>query len=101
MMSILIVNQSVVDMLASFFTLITSVVEKRRTGLSRDSIHHQFMCRFWNTNRPLWCMLITSTYAILLTTLSRYVAVIYPMMYKTVRIPYCIREVKYLLKRYG
>jgi len=84
-MSILVVNQSVIDMFASFFTFFL-LMDRKMTGLSRDSVYDQFMCRFVLTLKPLWCMLITSTYGILITTLSRYIAVIYPIRYKMVRI---------------
>jgi len=83
-MSILIVNQSVIDFLASFFSFFLAI-DRKMTGLSHDSIYDQFLCRFWLTKRPLWCMLVTSTYGIVIMTLSRYVAVIYPMQYKIVR----------------
>ena len=36
--NILIVNQSVIDMSASFFTLLTTVVEVDGTRMSRDSV---------------------------------------------------------------
>ena len=85
MMSILIVNQSVIDLLASFFTLPLNNNLRSVTGLSHDSAFDQFVCRFWMTNRPLWCMLVTSTYGIVIMTLSRYIAVIYPIRYKIVR----------------
>ena len=81
-MNILIVNQSVIDMCASFFTLLTAVVEVDGTPMSRDSIYDQFICRFWLTRAPLWSFLVTSTYGILLTALDRYVAVIFPTWYK-------------------
>jgi len=80
-MNILIVNQSVIDMSASFFTLLTAVVEVDGTRMSRDSSYDQFVCRIWLTRTPLWCFLFTSTYNILLTTLERYVAVIYHVWY--------------------
>jgi len=89
-MNILIVNQSVTDMCASFFMMVTKVVKMDMTGLSHDSIFDQFVCRIWLTKRPLWCLLIASTYGILVTALSRYIAVIYPMKYKIVRIHYCV-----------
>ena len=85
-MNILVVNQSVTDMCASFFVLLTSVVSMDKTGLSSGSIRDQFVCRFWLTKEPLWCMMVTSTYGILITALSRYLAVIYPIKYKNVRI---------------
>ena len=83
-MSILIVNQSVIDMCAAFFSLPLKN-ELAMTGLSRDSAYDQFVCRFWLTRRPFWCMLVTSTYGTVIMTLSRYIAVIYPIRYKIVR----------------
>jgi len=80
-MNILIVNQSVVDLCASFFTLLTAVVEVDGTRMSRDSVYDQFVCRIWLTRIPLWALLVTSTYGILMTALERYVAVIYPIWY--------------------
>jgi len=84
-MSILIVNQSVIDMCAAFFSLPLNNDIGIVTGLSRDSAYDQFVCRFWLTRRPFWCMLVTSTYGTVIMTLSRYIAVIYPIRYKIVR----------------
>jgi len=79
-----------VDMGASFFTLLTAVVEVDGTRMSRDKFYDLFICRLWLTKLPLWWFLCTSTYNIVLTTLERYAAVIYPMWYKTnVRVQYC------------
>jgi len=86
-MNILIVNQSAVDLCASFFTLMTAAVEVDGTRMSRDSVYDQFVCRFWLTRTALWSFLITSTYGIVLTALDRYIAVVYPTWYK-VRIDY-------------
>jgi len=83
-MNILIVNQSVIDLLASFFSFFLAM-DRNMSGLSHDSSYDQFVCRFWLTKRPLWCMLVTSTYGIVLMTLSRYIAVIHPIQYKIVR----------------
>jgi len=79
-MNILVVNQSVIDMIASFF-IFMSLVERTMTGMSHNSIYDQFVCRFWVTRKPLWTMLVTSTYGIVIMTLSRYIAVIYPIQY--------------------
>ena len=84
-MSILIVNQSVIDTLASLFSFLL-IVEMKMTGMSSDSIWDQFLCRFWIRRKPLWCMLVTSTYGTVLMALSRYIAVIYPIYYKKVRL---------------
>jgi len=80
-MNILIMNQSVIDMCASFLTLLTAVVEVGGTHMSRDSVYDQLVCRFWLTRSPLWNVLFTSSYGILLMTLDRYAAVIHPVWY--------------------
>ena len=81
-MNILIVNQSIIDLFASFFTLLTAVVQVDGTRMSHDSIYDQFVCRIWLTRKSLRCFLATSTYGILLTAVDRYVAVIHPTWYK-------------------
>ena len=80
-MNILIVNQSVIDLCASFFTLFTAVVEVDGTRMSRDSTYDQFVCRIWLTRLPMWTFLATSTYGIFLTALERYAAVVYYTWY--------------------
>jgi len=82
-MSILIVNQSFIDLFASVFTVLSAVVEVDGTRMSRDSVYDQFVCRVWMSRRPLWSMMTTSTYGILLTALDRYIAVVYPIWYNT------------------
>ena len=51
------------------------------TRMSRGSIYDRFVCRIWVTRAPVWVFLITSTYAMLITALERYIAVIYPVFY--------------------
>ena len=80
-MNILIVNQSIIDLCASFFTLLTAVVVVDGTRMSRDSSYDQFVCRVWLTRTPLWIALFASTYGILLMSLERYVAVIHHVWY--------------------
>jgi len=69
-------------MCASFFTLLSAIVEVDGTNMSPDSVYDQLVCRMWFTRRPLWCLLVTSTYGILLTALERYVAVVHHIWYK-------------------
>ena len=88
-MNILIVNQSVIDMCASVFTLLTAVVEVDGTRMSRDSIYDQFVCRVWLTRTPLSIFIGISTYGILLTALERYAAVIYHVWYHNNVRMYC------------
>ena len=78
-MNILIMNQSVTDLCASFFTLLTATVQVDGTHMSPDNAYDQFVCRIWLTRQPLLSCLCTSTYGILLMALDRYVAVVYPV----------------------
>jgi len=80
-MNILIVNQSVIDMLGSFITLLLGAVDVDGTRMSRDSNYDQFVCHMWLTRSPLWGILSTSTYNVFLTAIERYIAVIYPVWY--------------------
>ena len=78
-MNILIVNQSVVDMCASFFTLLTAVVEVDGTHMSSDNIYDQFLCHIWLARHPLFDFLSISTYGILLMAMERYISVVHPI----------------------
>jgi len=82
--NILIINQSVIDLCASILAILTAVVEVDGTRMSPGSTWDQFVCRIWLTRMPLWASLGVSTYGIILTTLDRYIAVVYPTRY-TVR----------------
>jgi len=77
----MIVNQSVIDMCASFIMLLTSVIQVDGTRMLRDNINDQFVCRVWLTRVPLWALMSTSTYGILFTAIERYIAVIHPIWY--------------------
>jgi len=78
-MNVLVVNQSVIDTMASFFTMLSAVVEVDGTRMSNRSTFDQFVCRLWLTRLPFWVFLLTSTYNMLLMALERYAAVIYPI----------------------
>jgi len=79
--NVLIVNQSIVDTCASLITLLIAVVEVDGTRMSRSSVYDQFVCRVWISRLPLWALLNTSTFGILITAFERYFAVIYPIWY--------------------
>jgi len=76
------VNQSVIDLCASLFAILTAVVEVDGTQMSHTSSWDQLVCQIWLTRLPLWTFLSTSTYGIILTALERYAAVVYPVWYK-------------------
>ena len=59
--NILIVNQSIIDMCASFLAILTAVVEVDGTRVSSGSTWDQFICRIWLTRMPLWASVAVST----------------------------------------
>jgi hypothetical protein len=69
--SLLIVNQNVIDLLASLLMIVTALVQVDGVGMNGDSIADQIVCRFWLTRFPLWWMLISSTYSIVLLSMER------------------------------
>ena len=79
--NILIVHQSVLDICASFLTLVNAVVKVDGTRMSSDNNYDQFVYRVWLTRALLWASLLMSTYGILTTAVERYIAVIYPIWY--------------------
>ena len=82
--NILIINQSVIDLCASFFAIVAAVIYLDGSRMSHSSAWDHFVCRMWLTLLPLWTFLNMSTYGIILTTLERYAAVIYPVWYKVI-----------------
>jgi len=57
--NILIVNQSIIDMYASFLAILTAVMDGTR--MSSGSTWDQFVCRIWLTGMPLWASVAVST----------------------------------------
>jgi len=82
-MNILMVYQSIIDMCASFFTLLTAVVEVDGTRMSPTSPYDQFVCHFWFVRQQIWYFVGPSTYGILMTAFDRYIAVVYPVWYNS------------------
>lgn len=80
--TLLIVNQNVIDMLASLLMIATASIQVCGTGMDRNSSLDMFICRFWMTRFPLWSMLISSNYSILVLSVERYIAIVHPVFYK-------------------
>ena len=75
--NIVIVNQSVIDGLASLFLIVFSV------PYTYSGVPSLMLCKFWLNRMPMWCLLITSTFNILCLTLDRYLAILHPIWYKS------------------
>ena len=73
--NIIIVNQSLIDGLASFFLIGIAV--------PYVGIPDQMTCKLWLNRFPLWCLLVSSTYNILCLALDRYLAIKHPLWHKS------------------
>ena len=72
--NLVIVNQSLIDGLASLFLVAIMVPYLGTPNL--------IACKFWLNRMPLWCLLLTSTYNILCLALERHLAILYPLWHK-------------------
>ena len=77
-------NQSAIDVLASFVLLMVEITDplSGRVNRNADSWRDQLYCRLWVTMYPLWALLMSSTYNIVMVTLERYFAIVHPVMHK-------------------
>jgi hypothetical protein len=80
--NLLIVTQNAIDLSSSLFMVLTATIQVSGTGMNHNSAYDQFVCRVWLTRLPLWSMLISSTYSILVLSLERYLAIVHPVVYK-------------------
>lgn len=81
---LLMMNQSLVDLVASFI-LTTYYISRRVSGylVVFPGAIGVLYCRYWLSAGPLWAALMTSTYNLLSITLERYLMVLHPIYYKT------------------
>ena len=72
--NLIITNQSVIDGTACVF-LIAIAADK-------SAVRNEIMCDLWFTKMPLWSLLVTSTYNLILLTLDRYLAIAWPLRHR-------------------
>ena len=79
--NILILNQSCIDFASSCCIMITTTSRTQVEGLS--GIMGEIYCRFWLSDLPLWSFMISSSYTLILLTVERYIAIVYPIFHHT------------------
>ena len=80
--NILILNQSVVDLLASVLILATTVTNKSVDDLS--GISGEIYCRLWLSDLFLWCFLVASSYTLMALTFERYMSIVHPVLHHNI-----------------
>ena len=82
MTNIFIINQSIIDAMASFFIIMLGVVEVDGQDMTSGNIRDEFVCNFWLTRVSLWSMLLSSTYNLVCLTFERYLEIVHPVYHK-------------------
>ena len=75
----LIFNQAVIDFMSCLFIFLHSNIPNVQT-VSAGVGGHLF-CQLWNTPIALFALLVASTFNLVVITLERYVAIIFPFIY--------------------
>nr|AQT03384.1 G protein coupled receptor [Perinereis aibuhitensis] len=79
--NLFILNQSVVDLVASVFLLCNS--PSVPTLGSASNISLEFYCRIWDSNYLFWAAVTWSTYNLVAITIERYLEVVHPLRYRS------------------
>ncbi len=79
--NILIVNQSVIDFVTSFFVMVNSPTVDFTTSMT--GLAGEIYCRFWLTNHFVWSLFYSSSFSLILITIERYMEVVHPIRHKT------------------
>jgi len=78
-MILFIVNQSVIDALASGFLILVTVYPNDYVKRTYGNAADEALCRIWFTALPMWSLLVSSIYGIIALTFERFIAVVYPL----------------------
>ena len=82
--NIIIANQSAMDAVFAVVLVVGAVYPPDPNKiLETGNVADEILCRVWFLKTPLWGMLISTTYGIVLLTFDRYLAVVHPIYYKT------------------
>lgn len=81
--NIFIINQSAMDAAAAVSLCFEAIFEIDGIVLTAGNIRDELICRVWYSGVPLWSLLVASAYGIMATTFEKFLAVVYPIIYKT------------------
>ena len=77
--NIFILNQSVIDLMASVFILATTMTNKSVDDLS--GMWGEIYCRLWLSDLPMWSLLASSSYSLMALTCERYMSIVHPVLH--------------------
>ena len=75
MHELLILNQSVIDLLSAILLILLTATVKSTAGWDMSSVFGHIMCFTWYNSMPLWSLFFVSTVNLVLLTIERYLEV--------------------------
>ncbi|XP_077984700.1 histamine H2 receptor-like [Glandiceps talaboti] len=78
----LIVHQAIIDLSTS--VLIVVYYLSPQFTYTSDSLGGEIICRVWKSNYLVWCCFLASSLNLVIITLERYYAIVYPLHHATV-----------------
>ena len=78
--NVFIINQSVIDMTSSIFLIALFVVPN--PDVPKQPALAGLVCSLWNSRYIFWASVISSTFNLVVVTIERYLAVVYPAFYR-------------------
>ncbi|XP_041485810.1 cholecystokinin receptor-like [Lytechinus variegatus] len=79
--NLFIINQSILDMIASLFLFANYIAPP--LPLPDREWSGRFVCSIWNSGYLFWGTIISSTYNLVMLSIERYLAVIHPVVYRS------------------
>lgn len=84
------INQSLLDLTAALLLLLSNfnlgqhITIGDAGGLDPDSHWHDFLCKVWISELPVWSTLMSSTCNLIILTVDRYLGVVHPLWHRKV-----------------
>ena len=79
--NILLLNQSIIDLVTSVLIMTTKTLHISEDNLS--GLGYEILCKFWLNEFPLWSLMISSSYSLMAITIERYMGIVHPFLHHT------------------
>jgi len=81
--NVFIVNQSIIDASVAVFLFLTTKFNIASWELMAGNLADEVLCKLWYSQVLLWSMMTSTAHGVVAVTFDRFLAVVYPIWYKT------------------